>query len=371
MSDNKRVETLLSRPLPWDELREHRVLTDVLDTLENEKTGKRPGRKARLVLGIAASLTIVVSAALFASSLFKWNDSPGRAHEHYSRVALRDAGYAFLAPSAELMIDDGNHQEVKISQTIGKVRYEIERQRTREVVVRADHVEVRVLGTVFTVDLEDRLITVDVERGSVRVNSDARSLELKSGETFTTGRRSKKQVHAHSNAPSSPELPPARIDDESNKDSASTRPLAPENDSRSALKPSASVPEVPRKRLPDDLEEDLKLADDARRKGDLRLAADILHNAVKKHTSSPILPAALFTLGNIELSTGNPRAAARAYEECRRSAPRGPLAEDALANAADSWEKAGDNFRAKKTARLYLDRYTEGMHASRMRNLAE
>jgi outer membrane protein assembly factor BamD (BamD/ComL family) len=61
--------------------------------------------------------------------------------------------------------------------------------------------------------------------------------------------------------------------------------------------------------------------------------------------------------------------AAAAFAEAERSAPRGPLAEDAAARVAEAWQKAGDLRRAAEAARHYEQLYPSGRYIALMRGL--
>jgi outer membrane protein assembly factor BamD (BamD/ComL family) len=66
---------------------------------------------------------------------------------------------------------------------------------------------------------------------------------------------------------------------------------------------------------------------------------------------------------------GAPAKAAAAFMDAERRSPRGPLAEDALARAADAFRAAGDAARAAAAARAYVQRFPEGQHRPRLEEL--
>jgi TolA-binding protein len=49
--------------------------------------------------------------------------------------------------------------------------------------------------------------------------------------------------------------------------------------------------------------------------------------------------------------------------------PNGPLAEDALAREAESWQRAGKPDLATALVQEYLERYPNGRHAAAMQEL--
>ena len=79
---------------------------------------------------------------------------------------------------------------------------------------------------------------------------------------------------------------------------------------------------------------------------------------------------AAFTLGRLKLEElGKPSEAARAFEEARRLAPKGPLAEDALAREVEAWVKAGEADKASAAATEYKKRYPRGVRLEWVRSL--
>jgi transmembrane sensor len=112
-------------------------------------------------------------------------------------------------------------------------------------------------------------------------------------------------------------------------------------------------------------------ADALRRAGRVAAATRSLREIVRRHRRDPRAPAAAFTLGRLLLDTGDDRAAARAFADARALAPRGPLAEDALAREVEAWARAGASERARARARRYLELHPDGARAEAVRRHAE
>ncbi len=108
--------------------------------------------------------------------------------------------------------------------------------------------------------------------------------------------------------------------------------------------------------------------------GDLFLAADVarlskhpeeaeepLERLTALFPSDPRAPLAAFTLGRVRLEElGHPREAAAAFAKARELAPRGPLAEDALARQVESVSRVGDTTAAHDLALQYIQAYPQG-----------
>jgi hypothetical protein len=108
--------------------------------------------------------------------------------------------------------------------------------------------------------------------------------------------------------------------------------------------------------------DDLLLAGDvARLSGHADAAVALLMRAVALHAGDPRAPLAAFTLGRVQLEQlGAPREAALAFARALELAPRGPLAEDALAREVEAWSRSGETDTARTRARDYVQRYPDG-----------
>jgi transmembrane sensor len=339
----KRARTELEPP--WDDVREARVLSRVLESGEGVKA-RRAWRTAAVVAGVAAA----------AAALGLWLKAPAHSGAHSvapppmarastgtpaepgSVLALADGSKAYLKPGAELQALAQSPTAVRLSQTKGEVRYEVKPDPLRPFTVLVRNVEVRVIGTVFTVTAEPGGVRVSVERGRVAVKSGEREVELAPGESVRLS-----STEAKPEAVQAPQVPPT-------------------SDSTAAA-PSSSVATVESAvHLVDE-------ADAARARGDLPAAERALRTLLSRYPSSPQATSAAFTLGRLQRARGDFAAAARTFDALRQHAPAGPLAEDALAEAANSWALAGQSSQASALAGQYLVRYPKGPHADRMRRL--
>lgn len=86
-----------------------------------------------------------------------------------------------------------------------------------------------------------------------------------------------------------------------------------------------------------------------------------LRQIVRDHASDPRAPLAAFTLGRVLLDElARPAEAAAAFAQADALAPRGPLAEDALARQVEALAKSGDRTRAQSIANEYIARFPQG-----------
>ena len=352
MSDDLR-RLAMGVPVPWDELRERRVLGKV----EAKLASRRAARRRRPWIIAAAAVLTAAVAVLAVLALPRTSTAPEDAIAiadappitpvvaipDESALTLPDGSRAQMQTGARVDVDVQTDELVRLVQHAGVVRYEVTPNRERRFVVDADDVQVRVIGTVFTVALDEDVVRVAVERGKVEVAESDRVVQLGAGDALEIERA-------------------APVDE----------PIVLDDDVVVELEPEASKPrdKAPSKPVATarQLEE---RADAARVAGRSDEAAAALSELVKRYPRDPRAYSAYFTLGKVERSRGRHSAAAVAFTACHQRAPAGPLAEDARAEAAVSWLTAGRADRAAAAAQAYLDRYDSGAHRARMQRILD
>lgn len=359
------AQQLAASPVPWDDVRQRRVLGRVEAAVgARAKAGAR-GRRAWLGAGVAAGVVAAaavvlalalpsgsgeppVEAALASPELEPQAEptgtgadveaSPSIPFARWPELRLPDRSLASLRHGARVDVAVQREDLVRLVQHGGEVRYEVEPDRARAFVVEAAGVEVRVVGTIFTVDVtgEPPRVTVEVERGLVEVDNGERVAELGPGDRLS--------VAGSSAAGGEPADDVIVLD-------------ASEPATHRTTRPAPSVDAL------------LADADAARASGNLPRAAAALSELVRRHSDDPRAYGAYFQLGKVERARGRHAAAAAAFVKCWKRAPRGPLAEDARAEAAVSWHAAGRDEEARTAAEGYLARHPGGTHEARMRGL--
>jgi TolA-binding protein len=398
-------ESLQREAVPWDDLRERRVLGNIQTQLVAGETAI----STAFTGGILRVGIMVFTAAVLLLGLgmvlgrFWFTTSPhteltGREEvadadvsdvdRSGSVVEIRGLGTAVLSPMARITFEQETDNEVHVIQSTGGVDYAILLQQNRTLVIHARQVEVRVIGTAFRIDITEDSVAVHVRRGLVSVTSGERSMFLGAGEQFQSrsgsitrpeGLRDESTDRTEGKTPpsfhlksGSPELKstsgnqalsPGRSNEgqsvmTSEKDAIEdTIELPPQNP---ATSPSASGV--------DDL---LSQVDGARKRGDFGTAAGLLQKVIASYPDDSNIPICYFTLGNVRFSSGQFKSAAAAYRKYLQVAPDGILSEDASAAIADALSREGDRDGAIRAARQYLDKYATGVHASRMRAFTE
>jgi len=262
----------------------------------------------------------------------------------------------------------------------GSAWFEVRSDPKRPWVVSAGSVEVVVVGTRFMVERAEHQVNVVVDHGAVRVRWPGGEALLTDGTSGTFPPPSSSKS-ADAGAPP-PEAEPELAPDPDPEPRPTPTPVRPTN----KRAPHASWQELAQGGQFDDAWAKLKQPATEPRDApeELMLAADVarlshhseeavapLQRVLSHHARDLRAPLAAFTLGRVLLDElGRPREAAEAFAAAHRLAPTGPLAEDALARAVESWSRAGEAGLAREAASTYLQRFPHGRREAAVRRHA-
>ncbi|MGK0358656.1 MAG: TolA-binding protein [Bradymonadia bacterium] len=255
----------------------------------------------------------------------------------------------------------------------GSGRFDVARRDRRPVRVRAGAVVVEVLGTRFDVQRTPKAVAVAVLSGRVRVRAPAGQVVLEAGarsvfslELTPAERAPAMSVPSAADAALSMASTPP---DMTQPPDVTQSPDVPASDAPMAAcstPPRTRVVSAGLKVLPTGVRgvDALLLgADAARRAGDRQAALAHLNAILRRHPEDARAAAAAFTIGRL---SHEPKAAAEAFDQAFRLAPGGAMANDALARAAEAWQRAGESDRAKARAKQALERAPNGRGAARL-----
>jgi len=419
------IEEMLNKihedEVAWDEIRERRVFNRIRKEL-NEPKRASSNYLPRIAYGsLAAALAILIvgflvfrtsgdsvdSGAASAPAVAAVEEAEG---SESSIMEIPGVGHVTLRSGARVAVWKQTSSVVKLRQAQGSAVYDIEHRSGRQVFVYANGVEIRVVGTVFTVTVQDELVNVDVDRGVVRVNDGTRLVELRAGEAIGVASRSDNQDRVSETAENAelsentgasengaasdlgqdPEVLAANeptmefhIDDTEMPDKWG--PLEPTMDFELAdtdnglRKPSHQRQRMdrtgqnqrPLSRNRKSTKQLFNEVDRARKDGNFQEAAAILEEIIGRQDDRSSVVSALFVLGKVERARGKHGKAANVFARCHRLAPRGPLAEDALAEQAASSSRTQNREQTIDAAEAYLKRYPNGIHTERMNRILE
>ncbi len=332
----------------WSEVREQRLLGRIAEA----RRQRGHARRWRALL-LAGGFTVASAAGVLLFALHRGQPPQGArtqtAAGASSRLTLADGSEATLTSDGNVQIEEQSGARVRLRQRTGGARYVVAHNPARDFVVAAAGVTIRVRGTIFSVTIRPSAVEIAVERGRVEIADRLRTRDLVAGESLNVATPG---IEAASEAP--PAAP--AIQPEPAAAVPVTAPAAPQGPAARVGRPSAS--------------ELLARADEARAGGHPADAIRALEAFIVGYPRERRIPATLFTLGRVENARGQAKEAAAAFDRCVRARPDGPLADDALAQAAQSWRVAGVPERSRADAQAYLDAHPNGLHAAAMRELA-
>jgi transmembrane sensor len=308
--------------------------------------------------GVGIATVTALAVALLIGGIIKYNGSkappsqaaPGplvaRAGTSLSTLGGERDSEDQLSDGSSIQLEAGSRLEVleNTSKTFvsvlrrGRGTFAVQPGGPRRWTIEAGLATVEVVGTRFTVARGEASVEVEVQHGVVLVRSDLIADRV---QRLSAGQRLSVRLPA---VPTDlrteiPDQVPGPVS------SATAAPL------RSASAAS--------------LDEQLGLANEQRRRGDLSGAELSLRRALSEHPTGPQAALIAFTLGKLlQDAAGRPADAAAAFERCLASSPPSALAEDALFRAAEAHAAAGHVQAASSSARKYRERYPGGRHAS-------
>jgi TolA-binding protein len=266
-------------------------------------------------------------------------------------VALDDGSKLKLESQTRLDVQGGDPAHVTLNLRRGRVACDVVHKPGRSFSVLAEGVEVRVIGTRFSVALEsghgDKRVAVHVERGSVEVRTpnepdDVR--RLVAGESWSITTHASEPVQARPE----PSAEATLLGPGSN-----TAPVAPRPGPSAVSIETASARQL------------LEIANAARRSGDVREAASAYESLVRRHPSDSRAGLAAFELGRLRMDRlGDMKGAIQALNRAIQLAPGSGFREDALARLTQAYASVGADDRCRQTRDLYLKSFPNGVHAA-------
>jgi transmembrane sensor len=268
-------------------------------------------------------------------------------------TVLSDGSRIELATDSalEVLENDGNMFVCALRR--GRVTLDVVPGGPRRFRVEAGAVAIEVVGTRFLVDRRESSVVIEVERGSVLVRGE----NVRDGvQKLLPGSRLEVSVAQ----PVNPETPRA-LPHAPEASSAATTAGAPEGADEGRLGAASARAPAPSTDL-------LTLADQQRRRGDVKAAIQTLKLAVERAPDNTRGAMAAFTLGKLLLDgVGQPVEAQAAFRACLKRSPPAVIAEDALARLVEAQSRSGAQAAALATASEYQRRYPNGRWLSDVR----
>lgn len=326
-------------------------------------------RKGRIWRGIALSLAL--SAAALAAVFFTRSQLTSTEHAVLAdtkletggdalAVTLDDGSQVSLASRSEVRVRGNQPNAVALSLARGEVTCDVTHRENRKFTVMAGDVEVRVVGTKFTVKTtpgDNPRVEVSVLRGVVEVVSRRRPdviARVAAGQSWI--QNPEPSAASAGNAPSTAERAPA------------TDPPAPAGDGKSAAPAdvkSAAAPTPSGAAAGPSARELFEKAGESRRAGDAAAAARAYEELLRLHPSDGRASLSAFELGRLRMDRLGDRAGAIAALERALASNLGPsFREDALARLVSVYAAQGNYAACGRARDRYLASYPAGVHAA-------
>jgi len=258
-------------------------------------------------------------------------------------MGLYDGSSLTLAESSRVEVQSSSARAVRLRLQRGRIACDVKHRDEANFVVVADGVEVRVVGTKFSVSTErdelSRRVVVEVERGEVEIRSSTEPGEvvrLKAGRSWS-------QVTKTGPAQAATPAAPAAIE---------SAPVPPKTKPPSE---PVDAPLGPRELLEE--------ANELRRAGNAREAAKRYETLLNQYGSDGRAGLAAFELGRLRMDRfGDLKGAISALEKAMALAPGSGFREDALARVVTAHARSGNLAECKRAKERYLKSYPRGVH---------
>lgn len=338
------------------------VMDKLGDYLHDPVDGARLERQwDRVARGIAPApfpfgrvfLALAAAAAIAGPAVWWARSSPSSTQPVAAAApALRfaDGSRADLSPGARIEIEQDAPAAVTVKLLAGRGDFVVTHDAARPFVVRAGPVEVRVVGTRFSVDRDrEAQVRVSVQEGVVEVRSgrpgDLR--RLAAGETLTVGGE-EAAAPAVSTAPEASSAPAVMA--------AAAAPSA-------AATPAPSPPAADPQAAAEDARQIFERAAEARRRGDARGAAELYQQLLTRYPRDGRAGVAAFDLARLRMDSLGDLAGALPLLE-RAAQGGGSFREDALARLVRAYQSTGSVKGCQRARAAYLAGFPRGVHAA-------
>jgi transmembrane sensor len=327
-------------------------------------------RKGRVWRGVALSLAL--SAAALGAVLFTRAQQAGPEHAVLADAKLETAGDALavtlddgsqvsLASRSEVRVRGNQPNAVALALARGEVTCDVTHRDNRKFTVVAGDVEVRVVGTKFTVKTtpgDNPRVEVSVLRGVVEVVSSRRP--------GIVARVAAGQSWIQNPEPSSVTAGTAP-DGAAGTSAPATQPQAPETDGKTAAPTdvkSAGAPVSSAAPAGPSARELFEKAGESRRAGDAAGAARAYEDLLRLHPGDGRASLSAFELGRLRMDRLGDRAGAITALERALASNLGPsFREDALARLVSVYAAQGNYAACGRARDRYLASYPAGVHA--------
>jgi len=368
------------------EARVNRLWGRVQDSQGNRRAWLMPALGGALL----AAAGMIVALAVSSQPLAVGNElAAGRTTTvgHFS-----DGSEVALATASAVRLVTDSKNEVRVELERGEATFEVSKRPSRKFVVAAGDVEVKVVGTRFTVNHTQAGVDVSVERGIVEVTLSGKTVRLTAGQKWSEADVEEEDAEAVADVPAVPTIPdsvaggvsplpasghplPGEKTHRRHHASKKTAPKPVAAPSEPAVAPQTPVlpatggaiadPPAP---LPAPGPTAAELFNDAlsaRREGRASDAALAYERLLRDFPHDSHTATAAFELGRVRMDQLNDlRGSALALEQALKLAPDGTFVEEALSRLVRAYDGLGTKSACVHYRDQYLARFPSGPYAS-------
>lgn len=320
----------------------------------------RPRR--RIPLWPLAVLTLVATAAtaLFLmvelsdpSESAAWDGAVVESGNAPTLLRLKEGSQIELGPDSRLALTEDRPDVTIVELKRGRAHFNVESVAGRTFYVRAASVEVKVVGTRFTVEHADgeagARVSVAVDEGRVEAVAPEGRVSLSSGQRWS--------------APVGIPAPSTVKAKEAPREDLAAKPPEPERDTqdRDILDPTAARTARPAPPV-ESAKELFERANAARQAGDTAGATQAYQALLTQFPSDQRAGLSAFELGRLQMDRyGNAASAARSLNRAL-AAGNSPFREDAMARLVHAYDTMGAKTECRRAQQNYLEQYRNGVH---------
>jgi TolA-binding protein len=334
----------------WSELQDRRIRDRLHEAVS--RPAVRVSRRWLWALAAAVGTLCVVIAtrAHHGRPIVSEGAAIGSAAESTS-AAFSDGSEVDVERGGHVRVVKDRQDETRVEVLAGRAEFEVAKRPERPFVTSVRGVEVRVIGTRFSTELDlsrpPGVVHVRVGRGVVEVRR-------RSGETAS--RLGAGEALDVALEPVAPELAMAAA--------PSVTPLTSSSTAPGASSPSAPMVPAP---APVGASKLFEAAKAARAAGDVDGAARSYSILLKQFPGDERAGVAALELGRLRMDAQHAyRPAAEAFRRAIAAAPNEGVREDALARLVEVLDAMHERDSCRKERSLYLQRYPRGLYVSRV-----
>jgi transmembrane sensor len=296
----------------------------------------------------------------------------GRAFESTTSavaLALPDGVHVDMGPHSRVAVEEVTREQIRVGLGHGHARFDVEPHHKRRFIVDVEGIEVRVVGTRFSVSRaagtadDETRVDVAVERGIVEVRNrfTGELHRLRAGERFSALVAAPAEG-TQAVQPASDEAAQG-ADEEAEEEEAIPARQATRSRVRTSHTPRQARGEA---RLL------LEAAQSQWRAGHMAAAASVYEEILARFPNDARAGLAALELGRIRMDhLGDLEGAAVSLQRAVRLAPGASFHEDALARLVTATERLDRREDCARARRAYLSRYPEGIHAGAVAKACE